>query len=110
MLDLASEELVSVPDVQPPEKLLEAIKESGKGDIVLDSRFLILVRGATSRQAEDGPADLVKVVKIGSNLPETVTVTTAEGRQYLAFAAIGVPAEMPRTGSLHPGSPGGIGR
>ncbi|MBN2127899.1 MAG: right-handed parallel beta-helix repeat-containing protein [Sedimentisphaerales bacterium] len=83
MLDLAGGRLVPVPQVGPPEKLLEAIEELGKGDIVLDSRSLILVRGATSRQAEGGPADLVRLVKIGSHLPETFSVTTAEGWQYV---------------------------
>ncbi len=82
MLDLATGQLVPTPQVEPPERLLETIKELGKGDLVLDHQSLILVRGATSPQAAPGPEDLVRIITIGSALPRTVTVTTAEGRQY----------------------------
>lgn len=82
MLDLATGQLVPTPQVEPAERIMEAIKELGKGDLVLDHQSLILVRGATSPQAVPGPEDLVRIIEIGSALPRTVTVTTAEGRQY----------------------------
>jgi len=82
MLDLATGQLVPTPQVEPAERIMEAIKELGKGDLVLDHQSLILVRGATSPQAAPGPEDLVNIIEIGSTLPRTVTVTTVEGGEY----------------------------
>ncbi|MBP7052678.1 MAG: right-handed parallel beta-helix repeat-containing protein [Phycisphaerae bacterium] len=82
MLDLATGQFVPTPRVEPPERLLETIKELGKGDLVLDGQSLILVRGATSKQAQEGPEGLVKIIRIGSPLPQIVTVTAADGTQY----------------------------
>ncbi|MHC4517001.1 MAG: M56 family metallopeptidase, partial [Planctomycetota bacterium] len=82
MLDLATEQLVPLPHIESESRLLQAIEELGKGDVAYDGRALILLRNATSPQAEAGPTELVKAVKIGQRLPALVTVTTAEGRRY----------------------------
>jgi beta-lactamase regulating signal transducer with metallopeptidase domain/peroxiredoxin/protocatechuate 3,4-dioxygenase beta subunit len=86
MFDLASGKLVQ-PPYQPPgtmSEFLQAIKESGEGDLLYDcdqgDRQLILIRDATSEQAEQIPGELPSYL-IGPD-PEVLTITTAEGRCY----------------------------
>lgn len=82
MLDLASRQLVTVPSNGPAEDIVKAIRDLGRGDIVYDTRSLVLVRDATSPQAEKTPGLPVAMYSIGENVPETFTVTTAEARTY----------------------------
>ncbi|MBN1507304.1 MAG: M56 family metallopeptidase [Sedimentisphaerales bacterium] len=87
-LDLATGELVALPLAGPePEKLERALKDLGKGDLLYDcdsgDRTFILVRGAKSEQArvDMGEPSWIGYL-IGPQLPQTLTVTTAEDRQY----------------------------
>ncbi|MEN6575120.1 MAG: M56 family metallopeptidase [Phycisphaerales bacterium] len=88
ILDLATGELVSLPPVGPePQKTQQALRELGKGDIVYDvdlgDRSLILLRGAVSEQVQEDTGEPgIKGHLVGENLPEVLTVTTAEGRRY----------------------------
>jgi|GEM_PF-2623491 len=83
MLDLASGELVKVPQADTnPQQIWSAIEKLGKGDLVYDSKSLVRVRSATA----DVPLGTVTGnfyrYKIGQVLPEEITVTTKEGRRY----------------------------
>jgi hypothetical protein len=88
VLDLATGELVPLPPAGPePEKLEQALRKLGKGDLLYDcdsgDRTLILVRGATSEQAQGDTGEPPwKGYLIGPHLPGVLTVKTAEGRQY----------------------------
>jgi hypothetical protein len=88
LLDLATGELVEMPHVPPGTPIAEiwqAIKRLGKGDLLYDSDLgdhsLILMRDASSEQAQESTGDLFRG-HIIRHVPETLTVTTAEGRQY----------------------------
>ncbi len=88
ILDLATGQLVPLPPVGPePEKMEQALRKLGKGDLLYDcdqgDRTLILMRGATSEQAQgDTGEPSWKGYLIGPYLPAVLTVNTAEGRQY----------------------------
>ncbi len=88
ILDLATGELVPLPPVGPePEKLEQALRKLGKGDLLYDcdqgDRTLILMRNATSEQAQGDTGEPPwKGYLIGPYLPAVLTVKTAEGRQY----------------------------
>ncbi len=88
VLDLATGELVPLPPAGPdPQNVQQALRNLGKGDLLYDcdmgDRTLILVRDATSEQAkEDTGEPSITGYLIGPQLPEALTVTTAEGRQY----------------------------
>ncbi|MEN6425080.1 MAG: M56 family metallopeptidase [Phycisphaerales bacterium] len=88
ILDLATGELVPLPPEGPePRKIQQALRKLGRGDIVYDvdlgDRSLILLRGAVSdRVQEDTGEPGIKGYFVGENLPEVLTVTTAEGRRY----------------------------
>ncbi len=91
MLDLASGKFVRMPDLPagtPTTEISQAIRESGRGDLLYDcdegDRLLVLMRDATSEQAEQIPDEPFKIQAhlIGDDLPEVLTVTTAEGRRY----------------------------
>ena len=85
MLDLASGQLVDIPEPVAGLEVLAAIDKLDKGDITYDAGNLIFVRGATSNKS-DVQAGLgsVKVYKIidGWHLPERMIVTTRSGEQY----------------------------
>jgi len=82
MLDLASGQLVTVPMDQVPEDIAQTILDTDQGDIVHDAQSLILVRNAASPQAQRLQGTPFLVHRISQHLPETITVTTAEGRTY----------------------------
>lgn len=88
ILDLASGQLVAMPRVGPePQKIQEVLRKRGKGDIVYDvdlgDRSLIFLRDAVSEQVQEDTGEPgVKGHLVGANLPEVLTVTTAEGRRY----------------------------
>jgi len=88
ILDLATGELTPLPPVGPePEKMQQALRKLGKGDLLYDcdlgDRTLILLRDATSEQAQEETGELsIKGHLIGQRLPEVLTVKIAEGRQY----------------------------
>lgn len=87
-LDLATGALIPLPPVGPePQKLEQALRKLGKGDLLYDcdsgDRTLILVRGATSEQAQGDTGEPPwKGYLIGPHLPGTLTIKTIEGRQY----------------------------
>jgi hypothetical protein len=81
MLDLATAKLVPVP-TGSPEEIWNAVEKLGHGDLVYDSRKLILVRRAASPQAHPGPVARFRTYDIEPPLPVGSLVTTAEGRQY----------------------------
>lgn len=88
LLDLASGELVPLPGKGPdPNDIQQALRKQGRGDILYDcdlgDRTLILMRDARSEQARGDTGDPgVQGYLIGKQLPETLTVATAEGRRY----------------------------
>ena len=86
MLDLATGELIPWPRAESPDRMGQAILKLGKGDLIYDcdlgDRSLMLLRGATSEQAQDTGEPSIKGHLIGQRLPEVLTVKTAEGRQY----------------------------
>jgi len=85
MLDLASGQLVDIPEPVTGTEVLAEIDKLDKGDITYDARNLIFVRGTTSNKSDvqAGP-ELVKVYEIidGWHLPERMIVTTRSGEQY----------------------------
>ncbi len=82
MLDLATGRLIPLPQADSPDETWRRIEELGQGDLVYDSHKLILVRHATSPQAQAGPVAPFRTYDIASLLPKTLTVTTAEGQSY----------------------------
>ncbi|MGE5297520.1 MAG: M56 family metallopeptidase, partial [Solirubrobacterales bacterium] len=86
VLDLATGELVSLPAGPEPQKVQQALRELGKGDILYDvdlgDRTLIFLRDARSEPAGDETGEPSVTGHLIRNLPETITVTTKEGRQY----------------------------
>ena len=82
MLDLASGRLVAIPRGASETTMGEAILGMGKGDLVHDGGALILVRNATSEQAEKMAGTPFSTCPIGQHFPQVLQVTTAEGRRY----------------------------
>ncbi len=89
ILDLATGELVPLPPAGPePRKVQQALRQMGKGDLLYDvdlgDRTFILLRDATSEQVQEDTGEPgVKGHLINpQRLPETLTITTAEGRRY----------------------------
>jgi len=82
MLDLATAKLLTIPKAESPAEMWQAIKTIGQGDLVYDSRALILVRDATTEANVTTVAESFKTYAIGQRLPEVLRVTTAEGRRY----------------------------
>ncbi|MDY0356554.1 MAG: Clp protease N-terminal domain-containing protein [Sedimentisphaerales bacterium] len=89
ILDLATGELVALPPTAGSEvaNLQKALRDLGQGDIVYDvdlgDRTLVLLRDATSEQAHEEPDESGNPYGfIGPDWPETLIVTTAEGRRY----------------------------
>jgi len=82
MLDLASGELVEIPRGASETNMAEAILALGRGDLVHDGGALILVRNATSEQAENMAGMPFSTYPISPDLPQALQVTTAEGHRY----------------------------
>ncbi|UCD52993.1 MAG: transglutaminase domain-containing protein, partial [Phycisphaerales bacterium] len=82
MLDLASGELVGLPRDASETNVRRTILELGRGDLVFDTRSLILVRDATSLASERMIGEPFSRCPIGQRLPQVLTVTTAEGSRY----------------------------
>ncbi|MEN6335742.1 MAG: M56 family metallopeptidase [Phycisphaerales bacterium] len=87
ILDLATGELVPLLPVGPePQKTQQALRESGKGDILyridLGDRTLIFLRDARSEPPADETGDPSVTGHLIKNPPETITVITKEGRRY----------------------------
>jgi len=82
MLDLASGELLEIPQADSPEQIWSAIERLGRGDLVYDTQALILVRRASADVTLDTVTGSFKRYKIGSTFPKQITVTTKEGVSY----------------------------
>ncbi len=82
MLDLATGEILPLPQAGSPDEIWRAIGMLGRGDLVYDSNALILVREAVSDQAHVGPTPPFKTYDIKPPLPVALTVTTAEGARF----------------------------
>lgn len=82
MLDLATGEILPLPQAGSPDEIWRAIGMLGRGDLIYDSNALILVRDAVSDQAHDGPTPPFKTYDIKPPLPVALAVTTAEGTRF----------------------------
>jgi len=88
ILDLATGAVVTSPKALPASEVAKGIGDLGKGDLAYEvkdgNRRLLLLRGATSVKAQQGPAEPFggQAYRIGPQLPQSLIVTTAEGRQY----------------------------
>ena len=85
ILDLASGKLVAYPLFgEPLEKVRKAIREKGKGDLFYARNALVFLRGSQSDQYETIKENGApcKIYRIGESFPQTITVTTKEGRKY----------------------------
>ena len=85
MLDLASGQLVGVPEPVTGTEVMAAIDKLDKGDIIFDSRALIFVRGAFSNSSNPhSMVESVKMYRIPNDelLPKKIIVTTRSGKEY----------------------------
>jgi len=85
ILDLASGKLVAYPLFgEPLEKVHKAIREKGKGDLFYARNALAFLRGSQPDQYETIMESGIpcKIYRIGESFPQTIAVTTKEGRKY----------------------------
>ena len=85
MLDLASGQLIAIPEPSTGMEVLAAIDKLDEGDIIFDTGALILVRGASSNNSTPHPGGApVQMHKMPANelLPAKITVTTRSNQHY----------------------------